>query len=350
MTFTLGLILVAALVLLGLLAQSWWASRRTGGGTSQRTLPPNTDLHPELGLESQQQALGGVQASVLWSEPPRPQGLRRSVRIDALIDAIATLTPESPVSGDLILQHQGLVRRAGSKPMHVEGFHAGTDAWEVPTPGRRYEEVQVAVQLVNRHGALNEIEFSEFAQKVQTLGETLRALVDLPDMIEAVTRARELDAFCSQHDLQLLVHLHATEASWSLGFLQQCAQRHGFSPGAVAGRMVLMSMEEDAPPVLVLSFDANAALAEDPGEVVIRVATLSLDLPQSPRDAEPFATWQMCANRLAADLGAVLLDDHGNELTLHAFIAIGQELERHYQALAMHELPAGSPAARRLFS
>jgi len=359
MTLTTGLILLAALVLLGLLGQAAWAARRAGGVQPRRSASPDTDVHPELGLESLEAAgradvvdtkLGGVEASVLWHEPPRPQLLRRSARIDALIDAIATLTPESPVSGDLVLQHQNMVRRAGNKAMHIEAFHADTDAWELPVPGRRYEEVQVAVQLVNRHGALNEIEFSDFAHQVQSLGETLRALVDLPDMIEAVTRARELDAFCSQHDLQLVVHLLAQEAAWSLGFLHQCAAKHGFVSGPVSGRMVLASMEEDAPPVLVLSYDAQAALAEDPGEAAIKHLTLSLDLPQTPRESEPFGTWQACARRLAEDLGAQLVDDQGAPLTLHAFTSIGEALEWHYQQLASHELAAGSPAARRLFS
>ena len=52
--------------------------------------------------------------------------------------------------------------------------------------------------------------------------------------------------------------------AWSPGYLQQIAARHGFVPGAVPGRLVLPSLEDGAPPVLVLAFDAPAALADDP--------------------------------------------------------------------------------------
>lgn len=353
MTLTIGLILVALLLLALMGLHVLWTgyrarqARRRADADAAAAAAAATTLQGEVDPAS----LGGVQASVLWkSEPPRPQPLRRAPRIDALIDAIATLTPESPVSGDLILQHLSLVRRAGNKPLYVEGYHAQTDAWEVPSSGRRYTEVQVAVQLANRHGPLNEIDFAEFTQKAESLGEALRALVDLPDMIEAVNRARELDAFCSHNDVKLVVYLCPAVGSWSLETVQACAQRHGFVPSTIAGRMVLMSMEEDAPPVLVLSFDAQAALADDPGEAVLQHIALSLDVPQSPPEAEPFATWYLCARRLAEDLGAKVLDDQGDPLGLQAFESIGATLQTLYLELARHELAAGSAAARRLFS
>jgi hypothetical protein len=56
------------------------------------------------------------------------------------------------------------------------------------------------------------------------------------------------------------------------------------------------------------------------------------------------------ARKLADDLDATLVDDQGNPITLHAFAAIGQELDRLYRALESRDLAAGSAAARRLFS
>jgi len=73
-------------------------------------------------------------------------------------------------------------------------------------------------------------------------------------------------------------------------------------------------------------------------------------VPQTPESAEPFAAWQECARRLADDLDATLVDDQGQPITLHAFAAIGQELQRLYRALESRDLTAGSLAARRLFS
>ncbi len=63
-----------------------------------------------------------------------------------------------------------------------------------------------------------------------------------------------------------------------MGYIQQCAQRHGFVPGALAGRMVLASTEEGAPPLLTLSFDAQAALADDAAMAAVRELSLTLDV------------------------------------------------------------------------
>jgi hypothetical protein len=184
------------------------------------------------------------------------------------------------------------------------------------------------VQLANRSGALNEIEYSEFVHKLQAFAEGVGAMPDFPDMLDAVARARELDAFASQHDAQLTTALRANSIAWSVGYIQQAAGRHGFVPGSVPGRLVLPAVEEGAPPVLVLAFDPQVALSDDPGQAALRELSLSLDVPQTPEAAEPFAAWQHSARRLADDLDATLVDDHGQPITLHAFSAIGQELDR----------------------
>src|SRR5262249_17796633 len=158
------------------------------------------------------------------------------------------------------------------------------------------------------------------------------AMVDFPDMLEAVARARELDGFASEHDAQLAVVLRSNGVAWSVGFLQQNASRHGFVPGVVAGRMVLPAAEEGAPPLLTLAYDAQAALSDEPEHAVVREAVLGLDVPQTPAVVEPFAAWQQAARGLSSDLDAALVDDAGQPLPVQAFAAIGLELGQLYQA------------------
>jgi len=102
--------------------------------------------------------------------------------------------------------------------------------------------------------------------------------------------------------------------------------------------------------VLVLGFDPQAALADDPAAAALRVLQLSLDVPQTPEAAEPFPAWHQAARLLAADMDATMTDDAGRPITLQAFATIGDDLKALYQALAARDLAAGSPAARRLFS
>ena len=232
----------------------------------------------------------------------------------------------------------------------IEGLNADSGQWEPPTAGERYGEFQAGVLLANRTGALNEIEYSEFVHKVQAFADAIGALPQFPDMLDAVAQARELDSFASQHDAQLAVRLQATVVAWSVGYIQQQAARHGFVAGAVPGRMVLPSPEEGAPPVLVLNYDPQAALAEDPNQAAVRDLTLSFDVPQTEAASHPFAAWRKAAQDLAADTEAALVDDNGRPIGAEGFEQIGGELGHLYQALDARGLAAGSMAARRLFS
>jgi len=110
------------------------------------------------------------------------------------------------------------------------------------------------------------------------------------------------------------------------------------------------SAEEGAPPVLTLTFDSQAALADDPNLAAVRALILSFDVPQTDRRAEPFAAWQKSAQALAAEMDAVIVDDAGRPLGAEGFAAIGGELAQLYEKLEQRDLAAGSLAARRLFS
>jgi hypothetical protein len=232
----------------------------------------------------------------------------------------------------------------------VEGLDAETGEWEAPLSGKRYGELQAGVQLASRTGPLNEIEYSEFVQRMQAFAEGVGGSLDAPDMLDVMARARELDNFASAHDAQLAVHLHARGAAWSVGYIQQHARRHGFVPGVVPGRLVYAAAEEGAPPVLTLTFDAQAALADEPDRAAVRDVTLAFDVPQTASEAEPFQAWQAAAQALAVGMDADVVDDNGRPLSNAGFEAIGAELGQLYAALEGRDLAAGSAAARRLFS
>jgi hypothetical protein len=344
-SLTTLLAIVGGLVLAVIIAHGAWTARKAG---PKRALPPLEEPHFDAPPATAETAADADSLEATLPAVGRPMR-RPSARIDALIDAIATITVEQPVSGELALQHQPGSRRAGTKPFQIEGLNAATGDWELPAPGERYGEFQAGLKMANRSGALNEIEYSEFVQKIQAFADGVGGFVQFPDMLDVVARARELDQFAAGHDAQLALLLRARGAAWTPGFVQQAAGRHGFVAGALPGRLVMPANEEGAPPVLTLQFDAQAALAEDPEALSLRELTLALDVPQTPADAEPFAAWQEAARALARDLEAEVCDDRGQVLGLHAFAAIDVELKKLYQALAERDLAAGSPAARRLF-
>lgn len=354
------LAVLAGVVLIGLALQGWLRTRRA---QERRMLDTPGRIEPGMDSQGAQDTAAAEDAAqridpgkddpaadTLAVPPALRLAPRRAARLDALIDAIASLALESPISAELALQHLPATRRIGSKALLVEGLNTESGEWEPLTLGQRYGELQAGVQLANRSGALNQIEYSEFMQKLQAFADAVGAGVDAPDMLEVAARARELDAQSSPLDAQLSVRLRANSAAWSVAYLQQIAARHGFVPGAVPGRMVMPSTEVGDPPLLVLSVDAQAALAEEPQASAVRECSLTLDVPQSPASAEPFPAWHSAATHLAKDLDATAVDHNGYPITLHAYSAIGEELQQVYAKLEALDLAAGSAAARRLFS
>ncbi len=344
-SLSVALASLGGVVLAGVIAHGAWSARRANPKRATAAVAREEPRDPVL--EDGPSPLDPEDAGPELSLRRAP---RATLRLDALIDALATLTLETPVSGSMVQPHLPATRRVGSKVFMIEGLNADSGEWELPVAGQRYGEFQAGVQLANRTGALNEIEYSEFVQRVQAFADATAALADVPDMLEVMARARELDGFASQHDAQLAIHLHARAAAWSVGYIQQHARRHGFVPGVVPGRLIYPSRDEGAPPVLTLTFDSQAALADQPDVAAVRDVTLSFDVPQTESGVEPFVAWQATAQALAMGMDADVVDDNGQPLTEAGFTAIGSELGRLYEALAARDLAAGTSAARRLFS
>lgn len=369
----LWLAVLGGLVLAGVVGHGAWQTRRAGGRvmrdnpstTREPTAPVESagghepsfeDTPPETDLAAARFRVDEVEAQGAMGHPPEvalvlpPRRHAVVQHIDALIDGIATLTPESPVAGETVLAHLPPTRRAGGKPFLIEARNALTHDWEMPSAEAWYTEFQAGVQLANRLGPINEIEFSEFVQKVQVFADAMSAAADFPDMLDVVARGRELDAFASEQDVLLAMRLSTRSHPWPVTWVTQHAARHGFVAGATPGRLVLPGREEGEPPMLSLQFDAQAALADDPKDARVSEIALVFDVPQTPGYEDPFNAWCAAGHALALSLDAHVFDDQGRELFPEDFPAIGEELRGRYQRLAERELAAGSAAARRLFS
>jgi hypothetical protein len=337
-SFTIGLAVIGGLLLALLVAYNAWTARKNAPRQPDAivaTAPPtgfSTERHDPV------------------FDPPPLVLVDRKSGLDALIDVLTPIALEAPVSGDAALAAMPTTRRAGSKAFAVEGLNEITQQWETPQAGQRYGAFQAGVQLANRTGALNEIEYSEFVMKVQAFSDEINGTPDFPEMLDEVARARELDQFAGDHDAQLSFTLRAKNSAWSPGYVQQHASRLGFVAGAIPGRMVLPASVPGAPPVLGLTFDTQAALADDPAQSALRELTLSLDVPQVHRGEQPFVRMRDAAIALAAAMEGIVTDDNGEVIRAEGLDVIGADLEKLYDTLESRDLAAGSPLARRLFS
>lgn len=339
----MSLLAVGGVTLLAVVLYNRWVSRRSAPRQAEMPRQGADDVPPDTGTPAQAEPTLEDDFQSL----PLPE--RRPV-LDKAIDAIATVELDATVSGDAALAALPGTRRVGTKPFHVEGRSEDRGEWEPVLPGRRYAAFKAGVQLANRMGPLNEIEFSEFVLKTQAFADAIGGLPLFSDMLVEVARARELDQFASAHDAQLGFTLVARSTAWSPGYIHQHAARLGFVPGVIPGRMVLPAHSPGLPPILSLTFDTQAALADDPALSAIRECVLTLDVPQVARNEAPYARLQETAEQLAAQMDGVITDGSGQVLGPEVMRRIGMDLEHLCDALEQRGLPAGSSQARRLFS
>jgi hypothetical protein len=114
--------------------------------------------------------------------------------------------------------------------------------------------------------------------------------------------------------------------------------------------MVVASSVAGLPPVLVLQFDARAAMAEDPNQAALRSISLNLDVPQVAQSEQAFARLCETAKELSDAMDGIVTDDNGQPLSEQAIQIIDRDLRQLYDELAARDLAAGSLQARRLFS
>ncbi len=343
----IGLALVGGVVLAAMVAHGTWTARKN---RPRQPVPDESAdaakvlAHDGAGIEPELDA-----AAFDVAEFPLPVPEKKPT-MDALIDVIAAIALEGLVSGDAALAAMPPTRRAGSKPFAIEGLNERSQCWELPQAGQRYAAFQAGVQLANRSGALNDIEYSEYVMKAQAFCDAVNGTPDFPEMREEVARARELDQFASDHDAQLGFVLRARNAAWSPGYVQQNAARLGFVAGVIPGRMVVPASFAGMPAVLGLSFDTQAAMAEDPAQSAIREVAISLDVAQVDRSERAFQRMCEAARSLADSMDGTITDDNGLPLPAQALDVIAAELEQLYDTLDQRDLSAGSALARRLFS
>jgi hypothetical protein len=309
-----GLAIIGGLVLAAVVAWNAWTTRR------------NTPRQPDACRRRAGHHAGG------WTAPNRLQDRTEANRCSRTSDACAAAIPAAgrprskPGLDALIdvLAPSPSTRRCRARPRwppcrrraapaaspSPSKAATSTPAWETPRAGQRYSAFQAGVQLANRNGALNEIEYSEFVMKAQAFADAINGAPEFPEMRDEVARARELDQFASAHDAQLSFTLRAATRP---GAPATCSRtRRGWASWPAPSRAAWCCRRASRrPPVLGLAFDTQAALADDPAQSAIRELTLSLDVPQVPRSEQPFAACAKPRSRWPRTMDGVITDDDG---------------------------------------
>ena len=298
------------------------------------TMVPAIAPHDELPATDVAAAGADEQIEKLVEAP------QKELPVDDLIDCLISLTLESPLRAEKILPKLQTLRHVGNKPVHFIGQREDS-SWEPIAHGTQYYALFAGVQLANRSGALNEIEYSELITRLRQMADEMDADLDVPDMAHVMTRARSLHQFVAEYDAQLSVNVQSKGAPWAINTLLAALERQGFDLRP-DGRLVM----PDGDGGVLFSLSTNVTLA---AETTTRL-TLLLDVPRVVPLRDGFGAMTACARMLASRLDGVVVDDGNQPLAEPALAEIAEQVAAFYKHMEDANIPAGSTRALRLFS
>ena len=264
--------------------------------------------------------------------------------IDPRIDCVITLRFDEAITGSEILEEMDDWEDSqvqSTARWICEGLNADLDAaedWEELKPESSYSEIQLAIQLASRRGAIGVLELSDFCSRAQALAETLGSQIDMPSVNTMLESAKELDLMAADSDIQLGINIFFDEpCPW--GNFDALMRQRGFKLARNGRQYEFLS--NGAPIFNSADLDPNTPVSQ---------LTLLLEVPLVALEERAFERMLGEGVELAQAAHGRLVDDNGINLSEAAVVSIRQHLDLLYANLEKSGIPAGSSTASRLFS
>ena len=365
----LALMALGGVLILGVVAFNAWQERKARGkaekafrgnaGDALFDAPPGERREPTLGSMPTPTDIAGDDDSVRVggrTREPAPQLARvppedleapggPSAEISARIDTVAVVLADGPIRRE---QVDPLVAslRTHTTPVHVEGIV--DEQWHPidSSPRQSWRELRFALQLASRAGPVTEDEIDRFNRAIAEFAATVSAVSQREAPGEAAARARDLDRFCAEADIEVAVNVIGQfGASFPAPRVRQLALDHGLSQTASDE---LVSFAADGSREFVVRRFEDPAHKAPPGNYP--GLTFALDLPQVADPAATLDDMVQVARSFAESLAGQLVDDNRRALSDAGIASIRRSLDKILRDMEAHGVPAGSPLARRLFS
>jgi ZipA, C-terminal FtsZ-binding domain len=268
-----------------------------------------------------------------------------AAEVSSRIDTVAVILADDPIMSE---QLQPLLDALEyhPTPTHVEGIV--DEQWHPidSSPRRSWRELRVGLQLASRRGPMSEEEIERFNRTIADFSGAVNAVSQREAPAAAAARARELDSFCADTDVEVAVNVIGLYgATFAIARVKALALDQGLAE-TVSGDLVRYTPDGSVGFVIRKFDDAQAkhALTYYTG------LTFALDLPHVSEAPGVLAEMVRVAQIFAATMGGLLVDDNRKPLTEPGLASIRRSLEGIVQKMESHGIPAGSALARRLYS
>lgn len=309
----------------------------------------------DISEDSQEPGIDEAQFSNSQEATPEPEEevsiplssilpLQQNLPVDELIDYSVSLSLDEPVRAEKLLPLIQSIRYTGNKPVHFIGLakdeQTNDASWQAIMHGGLYHRLKAGVQLANRTGALNEIEYSELITRLRLMADGIGAELDVPDMTDVLKEARSLHQFVTEHDARLGINVRANGSPWSVKTLIAVLEHQKFDLRP-DGFFVL----HDTDGSLLFALTINASPAS---ETAARL-TFLLDVPCVAHEKNGFGVMVQHAKLLCQRLNGILVDDDDRMLSDPMLSDIEGQVNVFYEEMKAVSIPAGSVRAMRLF-
>ncbi len=262
--------------------------------------------------------------------------------VNSRIDTVAVILADDPVMSE---QLQPLLDalKAHLTQTHVEGIV--DEQWHPieSSPRRSWRELRVGLQLASRFGAVTEEDIERFNRTIADFAAAVNAVSQREAPATAAARARELDAFCADADVEVVVNVVGQfGATFSVASVKALALDEGLAETS-SGEFVRYGADGERAFTVRRMEDAKAASHYYTG------LTFALDLPNVPDAPHVLGEMVSAAELFASTLGGQLVDDNRRPLTEQGIVSIRRSLEKIFHDMESQGIPAGGTLARRLF-
>ena len=270
--------------------------------------------------------------------------------LDARSDFIIELNLSEPSHAAVL---DGLWQRKFDfrKPVQVCGLALGTKKWErvIAESQVLYSRFRIALQLVDRGGAISETKLADFKDLVLGVARHIKADTTVPDIRETYHHAVEMDAFCAEVDQMVGVNLVPPGTRLLRGGrIAQAASMLGMTLEAdgafhlmdAQGRTLFSLINQDSKPFQHLTLETSSTAG----------ITLLLDVPRVEDPGQQFDRMMLVAHELARELQVNMVDDYSMALSEKGLALIRTQINEVELKMCAKGITPGSSQARRLFS
>ena len=175
--FALAIIGLLILIAVAVLNIKYARARRKAKELSEYSLDDRFGKEPSFGQGFADGDAGRTEPS--FGEALTTISAPEKFAIDPRIDCVITLRFDEAISGSEILEEINAwtdLRAQSTARWMCEGLNANLDVaedWEELHPDSTYSDLQLAIQLASRKGAIGVLELSDFCSRAQALAETL---------------------------------------------------------------------------------------------------------------------------------------------------------------------------------